>query len=246
VSIDLIFGLPDHLGRDWLADLRKVVELSPEHVSLYGLTAEPGAPLGRRVAEGRERLADEDRYADEYLLAHETLTAAGYEHYEVSNFARPGYRSRHNSIYWTGAPYAAAGPGAHSFAPPLRRWNVRSWAAYRELLEAGLLPVDDEEAIGETIDGLERIWLGLRTSDGLPLGSNRAAELRLVEGWVAGGLASLSDEHVRLTPEGWLLLDRLAVDLDGARHGTSAGSKTSAIDGKRPLVQISANSNPTR
>src|SRR5690606_13723238 len=89
ISLDLIFGLPEHLERDWAADLNATVALAPEHVSLYGLTAEAGAPLGRRVEEGREKRASEDRYAEDYLLAHEVLTRAGYEHYEVSNFGRP-------------------------------------------------------------------------------------------------------------------------------------------------------------
>ena len=144
VSVDLIFGLPARLGRDWGADLFRALALEPEHVSLYGLTAEAGAPLGRWVKEGRESLAAEDRYADEYLLAHERLTAAGFEHYEVSNFGLPGRRSRHNFTYWTGAPYAALGPGSHAFYPPLRRWNVRSWDDYRRMLLVGTRAFDLE------------------------------------------------------------------------------------------------------
>jgi oxygen-independent coproporphyrinogen III oxidase len=132
LSVDLIFGLPDHLNRDLEVDLARVLALEPEHVSLYGLTAEPAAPLGRWVAEGRERMPDEDRYADEFLLAHERLTGAGYRHYEVSNFARGDRESRHNRVYWSGSPYIGLGSGAHSYYPPLRRWNTRSWSAYRD------------------------------------------------------------------------------------------------------------------
>ena len=217
VSIDLIFGVPSRLERDWGADLFRALLLEPEHVSLYGLTAEKAAPLGRWVDEGRETLADEDRYADEFLLAHERLSAAGFEHYEVSNFGLPGRRSRHNFVYWTGAPYAALGPGAHAFHPPLRRWNVRSWDAYRAMvLDEGRLPTDAEETVDDDMAGLERAWLRLRTDAGWPLADAGEAERRLAGTWVGRGWAEVRGDVLRLTAEGWLLLDRLAVDMASA------------------------------
>jgi oxygen-independent coproporphyrinogen III oxidase len=216
LSLDLIFGLPAELGRDWSADLDGVLALAPEHVSLYGLTAEPATPLGRGVAEGRVALADEDRYAEEYLLAHARLTEAGFEHYEVSNFALPGFRSRHNQVYWSGAPYAALGPGAHGFAPPVRRWNTREWAAYREAVACGRLPIAGEESITEEDAELERSWLGLRTSDGYPLADATGPQREMAQLWVGRGWADVRGERVRLTAEGWLLLDRLALELAAA------------------------------
>lgn len=213
VSIDLIFGLPAHLGRDWAVDLERTLALEPEHVSLYGLTAEAGAPLGRWVAQGREVLADEDRYADEYLLAHERLTAAGFEHYEVSNFARSGRRSRHNFAYWTGAPYAALGSGAHAFYPPTRRWNLRGWDAYRKAIQRGKLPVEGEETVAEEERRLEAIWLALRTTRGFHVADATAAQRALVEDWVRRGWARREERRIVLTASGWLLLDRLAVEL---------------------------------
>lgn len=216
VSVDLIFGLPERLGRDWGADLERALELEPQHVSLYGLTAEAGAPLGRWVREGRETLADEDRYADEYLLAHERLTAAGFRHYEVSNFSLPGLQSRHNSAYWTGAPYAALGPGAHAFYPPLRRWNLRSWDAYREVLADGRLPVEGEEVVDEADAALERVWLGLRTHGGWALARATPAQREMADAWVRAGWAVEEEGALRLTARGWLLLDRLAVELAAA------------------------------
>ncbi|MDP9349305.1 MAG: coproporphyrinogen III oxidase, partial [Gemmatimonadota bacterium] len=218
VSVDLIFGLPRRLGRDWAADLERTLELEPEHVSLYGLTAEPGAPLGRWVGEGREALADEDRYADEYLLAHERLTGAGFEHYEVSNFGLPGRASRHNFVYWTGAPYAALGPGAHAFYPPLRRWNLRSWDAYRDAVARGRLPTDDEEVVDATDATLERVWLGLRTRLGHPLRGATPRQRELAGRWTERGWATVEEEMLRLTGDGWLLLDRLAVEMAGAEE----------------------------
>jgi oxygen-independent coproporphyrinogen III oxidase len=220
VSIDLIFGLPDRLGRDWSEDLDRALALEPEHVSLYGLTAETGTPLGRWVGEGRESLAGEERYAFEYLLANERLTAVGFEHYEVSNFARPGLRSRHNLAYWTGAPYAALGPGSHAFYPPVRRWNLRDWEAYRCAVREGRLPVDDEETVGAADAALERVWLGLRTDAGLPLDELAPAQRELAGRWRRHGLANVDGSTLRLTPQGWLLLDRLAVDLATAERPT--------------------------
>jgi oxygen-independent coproporphyrinogen III oxidase len=216
VSVDLIFGLPERLGRSWADDLDRALDLEPEHVSLYGLTAEPATPLGRWVAEGRETLADQDRYAEEFLLAHQRLAAAGFEHYEVSNFGLPGRRSRHNFAYWTGAPYAALGPGAHAFYPPLRRWNLRGWEAYGDAVAAGRLPVEDEETVTAEDAALEDVWLGLRTDAGFPLAAATEAQRALARVWERQGRASVDAYAIRLTAEGWLLLDRLALDFAGA------------------------------
>lgn len=229
VSVDLIFGLPDRLGRDWGADLERALELEPEHVSLYGLTAEAAAPLGRWVREGRETLADEDRYADEYLLAHERLGAAGFRHYEVSNFGLPGRHSRHNFVYWSGAPYAALGPGAHAFYTPLRRWNVRGWDDYVAALAAGRLPVEGEERVDAEEAALERAWLLLRTDRGYPLEGASGAERDLAETWVRRGWARTGAGRLRLTADGWLLLDRLAVDMASAAEEAATATAGSSI-----------------
>ncbi|MGQ0563274.1 MAG: radical SAM family heme chaperone HemW [Gemmatimonadota bacterium] len=214
VSVDLIFGLPSRFNRDWAADLERVIELAPEHVSLYGLTAEKNTPLGRWVAEGRETLAAEDRYADEYLLAVELLSAAGYEHYEVSNFARPGLWSRHNHAYWTGVPYLGIGPGAHSFVPPVRWWNVRDWRAYATRLGRGEPVRAGEEVVGGATAALEQKWLGLRTREGLPIADLAVAQRGRIAQWESAGLATVEGGAARLTAQGWLVLDRLVVDLD--------------------------------
>jgi oxygen-independent coproporphyrinogen-3 oxidase len=214
VSIDLIFGLPDRLGRDWQDDLDRALALEPDHISLYGLTAETATPLGRWVAEGRESLADEETYRAEYLSAAELLRRAGFVHYEVSNFARPGRESRHNRAYWDGVPYLGLGPGAHSFLPPRRFWNTRDWAAYRDRVLAGGSAVDGEELVGGEAATLERIWLGLRVSSGLD--GLTAGQLGVAQRWERSGWAEVSGGRVRLTPAGWLLLDQLVVELDGA------------------------------
>lgn len=223
ISVDLIFGLPERLGRDWAADLERTLALEPAHVSLYGLTAETSTPLGRWVAEGREHLADEDTYRAEYRAAAARLGAAGFEHYEVSNFARPELASRHNQAYWDGRAYLGLGPGAHSYLPPERSWNVRDWAEYQGRLERGESPRADAERVTGAAATLERVWLMLRQARGLPRAELSAAGAQLTEGWVERGWAQDDAAAVRLTAEGWLLLDRLAVELD-ARQGTAPGS----------------------
>ena len=226
VSIDLIFALPARLGRDWDDDLRRALTLAPDHLSLYGLTAEAGTPLGRWVASGREAMPDEDAYAAEYLRAVEATAAAGLRQYEVSNFARPGHESVHNAAYWTGAPYLGIGPGAHSFLPPVRSWNRRDWPGYREDLAAGRSPRAGEETVVGAAARLERIWLGLRTVRGLPVADLSEGQRALAGDWHGRGWAEIEgpdagseaegQRRLRLTRAGFLLLDRLALELDGA------------------------------
>tara|TARA_B100001123_G_scaffold27502_1_gene29421 strand:- start:2838 stop:3803 length:966 start_codon:yes stop_codon:yes gene_type:complete len=223
LSVDLIFALPDEANRVWKADLDAVLALEPPHVSLYGLTVEVGTPLGKSVAEGRVRVASEERYREEYLYAVECLTAEGYVHYEVSNFARSGHDSQHNRVYWGGAAYLGIGNGAHSFSEPLRRWNLRDWDDYARVAATGELPVASQEMVGAAARQLERVWLWLRTDHGVPWDQLNGPARRVVRRWLKTGLALRSDEdgreHLRLTPAGWLLLDRLAVDLDQALGG---------------------------
>lgn len=217
LSVDLIFGLPTHLGRSWRRDLERILALDVPHVSLYGLSVEEGTPLGRAVREGREGPVHDEQYEEEFLLASEVFSSAGYEHYEVSNFARPGRRSRHNGVYWDGRPYLGLGNGAHSYLHPLRRWNLRGWDAYRERASSGRLPVDTHELLDAAAHQLERVWLALRTDQGwLRDPADGAAARALLEGWIQRGLAVADGDQVRLLPRGWLILDELAVELDAA------------------------------
>lgn len=214
VGLDLIFGLPARLGRELSADLDRILALEPDHVSVYGLSVEPDTPLGRWVAEGREAVGDEDQYEEEYLEVAERLRAAGYHHYEVSNFARPGRESRHNSAYWRGVPYLGVGNGAHSFIAPDRWWNHRDWGEYRRALAEGRSARAESETVGAAAARLERVWLGLRTDDGLDRRELGAAQLERVADWEGRGWVDPHPARVRLSVRGWLLLDRLAVELD--------------------------------
>jgi oxygen-independent coproporphyrinogen-3 oxidase len=210
VSIDLIFSLPEFLRRDWRADLDRAVAMDPSHVSLYGLTIESHAPLGKWVARGEVTEAPEEGYEGEFLLAHGVLTAAGFEHYEVSNFAKPRRRARHNSCYWAGVPYAAVGPGAHEFDGAARRWNVGAYAEWVRRLATWTDPGAGIERLTPENRIAEEIYLGLRTVDGLDLSD---LERKHVLPWVNAGWGTLSGARLSLTPLGWLRLDSLAADL---------------------------------
>ena len=213
-SLDLIFAVPDALQRDWARDLDAALALAPDHISLYGLTIEPHTPLGRWRARGAVSETSEERYEQEFLLANDRLAAAGYEHYEVSNFARPGRRAAHNSAYWTGAPYLGVGPSAHGFDGDVRRWNISAYAAWQRATEAGADPVEGREVLTTQNRAAERIYLGLRTRDGMSLSDE---ETRAVASWVNAGwiewFESAGKLRARCTPMGWLRLDRLAADL---------------------------------
>jgi oxygen-independent coproporphyrinogen-3 oxidase len=218
ISLDLIFALPNEVERSWDDDLQAALALEPTHISLYGLTTEPATPLGRWRDRGAITEAHDERYEQEYLHAHDTLVAAGFEHYEVSNFARPGRRARHNSSYWTGSSYAGLGPGAHEYDGTARRWNVDPYVEWVRQLGQGLDPVDARETLDEENRAAERVYLGLRTSDGLSL---TGAELVRARDWVDAGWATISsDGRLALTALGWLRLDSLAADL------TLAGSRS--------------------
>ena len=211
VSLDLIFALPESLGRNFEHDIEELLALRPEHVSLYGLTVEPATPVGRWVERGISVEQPEDGYAWDFLTAHRLLGAAGFEHYEVSNYGLPGRRARHNSAYWSGASYVGLGPAAHGFDGEVRRWNVRAYAAWRDVAAAGTDPVEDRESLTSANRTAESVYLGLRTNGGLQLDEE---ERTIVSSWVAAGWMTVDPRgRARCTPEGWLRLDALAASL---------------------------------
>ena len=226
LSLDLIFALPPSLRRDWRRDLEAAVALEPDHISLYGLTIEPGTPVFRQVGRGETAPADDGCYEEEYLLAHERLADAGYAFYEVSNAARPGREAVHNRAYWSLEPYLGLGPAAHSFDGVSRWWNEPTYVRWQERLEQGRSPLAGHEILNDHQRRLEQAYLGLRTRSGMPLPEPCPAALReAVDRWVAAGWATLACEPVpagafvqrchcaRLTPLGWLRLDELVASI---------------------------------
>ena len=210
VSLDLIYALPAALERDWNADLEQAFALEPEHLSPYALTVERSTPLGRWTARGEVTPLADVRAADEFHLVHERLRSMGFEHYEVSNAARPGFRSHHNSAYWARRPFLGLGPSAHSGFDSQRSWNVRDWEEYRRRSEAGLPVREAAESLTPDQVALETLYLGLRTTEGIPAELIPPAKATQ---WIATGWASLCHQRLSLSPEGWLRLDALVASL---------------------------------
>lgn len=210
VSLDLIFGLPRALGRDWRRDLEAAIALDPDHLSLYGLTVEPRTPLARWVGRQATVIPADEDYAAEYLVSHAVLGLAGYTFYEVSSAAREGRRSRHNLAYWSNRPYVGLGPASHSYDGVERRWNLAAWVAYRQAVLAGHQPVAGRESLDAEKRRLERVYLSLRTADGVAV---REVERAPVRRWCEAGWAVVRGDRLVMTLEGWLRLDALALDL---------------------------------
>jgi oxygen-independent coproporphyrinogen-3 oxidase len=216
VSIDLMYGLPALDLSGWMRTLQAVLDWGPDHLSAYALTLDGGSLWG---ATGLEGLPAEDLVIAQYWALAEAATAGGFEHYEVSNYARPGFRSRHNQIYWRAAEYLAAGPGACGFVGDVRYANLKPVPRYCASLEAGRLPLDGVERLTSRQRLSERLFLGLRTSDGVPADwlaerlMGDAALHRRVASWETAGLLRRDGDRLRLTEAGFLVSDDLFVSL---------------------------------
>ncbi|MBF4624173.1 radical SAM family heme chaperone HemW [Clavibacter sp. VKM Ac-2872] len=210
VSLDLIYGTPGETIDDWRASLEQAIAQEPDHLSAYALIVEPGTKLARQIRRGEVPEPDEDLQADMYELADRMLGEAGYEWYEVSNWARDGRRSRHNLAYWQGHDWWGVGPGAHSHVGGVRWWNVKHPAAYADRVLAGASPGAGRESLDDATREVERVLLGARIRDGLAIPTLTAEGRRQVAGLIADGLvdprAALSGTLV-LTLQGRLLAD---------------------------------------
>jgi oxygen-independent coproporphyrinogen-3 oxidase len=216
VSVDLMYGLPGLDADGWSRAVEAVLDWAPDHLSAYGLTLDAGSLWG---AAGVDGIPSEDAQVDQYWRLARAAAARGLEHYEISNYARPGFRSRHNQVYWRAAEYLAAGPGACGFVGRLRYANVKATPRYCETLAGGELPVASWEHLTERQRLAERLLLGLRTADGVPatlLGARLEGDARLcrlIDEWRARALLVDAGDRVRLTEAGFLLSDALFVEL---------------------------------
>lgn len=221
VSLDLIYGTPGESLDDWRRSLDAVVECGVDHVSAYALVVEEGTRMAAQVRRGRLTLPDADDQATKYELADDVLAAAGLSWYEVSNWARtPLDACRHNLAYWRGADWWGFGPGAHSHVGTGERsarwWNVKHPRAYAERLAAGTTPAAGRELLGAGDTALERVLLGVRLADGLPVAELSPGGRRAVAGLVADGLVdgrAAVGGRVVLTRRGRLLADAVVRDL---------------------------------
>jgi oxygen-independent coproporphyrinogen-3 oxidase len=217
VSVDLIYGLPGLDVDSWTRTVREVLAWRPEHLSAYALTLDEGSLWH---AAGVSGLPAEETVTAQYWALARLAAEAGFEHYEVSNYARPDYRSRHNQRYWRWEEYVALGPGACGFLGHVRYGNVKPVERYCALVESGTLPLLTHEVLTERQALAERLILGLRTSDGVPVErlAERCALERgrlpdVLDAWRERGLLAERDGRVRLTEAGFLLSDALFTEL---------------------------------
>ena len=216
VSLDLIYGTPGESLADWRTSLDAALACEPDHVSAYSLIVEEGTALARRVKRGELPMPDEDDLADKYVLADDALTAAGLGWYEVSNWARtPESRCRHNVLYWTGADWWGAGPGAHSHVGGVRWWNVKHPVAYADRIAAGASPAHAREVLSPEDRRVERILLELRLVTGLDLAVLDDAGRAAVPSLVDRGLVLPQGDRLVLTRPGRLLADAVVRELLG-------------------------------
>ena len=217
ISIDLMYGFPGETMLEWNADIDAALALGVEHLSAYALSYEEGTPLYTMLQQGRVEELDEELQRAMYYTLKDRLEAAGYEHYELSNFARPGCRSRHNSSYWNHTPYIGLGAGAHSFDGRHRQWNVADIGQYVEAIGEDRVPAD-----GEVIDDVTRynetVMTALRTIDGIRLDmlspSERAHCLTQAKKFLDCGWLCLPDDNtLRLTRDGLFVSDTIMSDL---------------------------------
>ena len=220
VSLDLIFGVPGQSLEDWRTTLRRAISLGPTHVSTYGLTWEQGTAFGTRRDRGELSPIDEELERAQYALAMDELAAAGFEHYEISNFARQGSRCRHNEVYWAGDEYWAFGPGAARYINGRRETNIRSVLGWLAKLERGESPVADAEELAPAHRARELLFLGLRRTDGI----SRADFLRrtgftlddmaasAIRANAACGWLEDCGDRIRLTREGRFVADRVIAE----------------------------------
>ena len=221
ISIDLIYGFPDQTMEEWHHDIQQALQLNVEHISAYCLSVEEGTVLDRLVGQGKIRPADEESCLAMYYHLMDLLKNAGYEHYEISNFAKPCYQSRHNSGYWYRSPNKGLGAAAHSYDIQTRQWNVSDLKAYIHQVNEGLIPVEEREIIDMPTHYNDYVMTSLRTCEGIDI--HYVAQqfpqqyMRYLqqqsEKHIGHHLLETQNHHLRLTKEALFISDSIISDL---------------------------------
>lgn len=220
ITIDLIYGTPTLTDERWQQNVETAISLNIPHLSCYALTVEPKTALEKMIATNKIANVDPDKQGRHFELLMQWLQVAGYEHYEISNFAKPGMRSRHNSSYWQGKTYLGLGPSAHSFNGSSRQWNIANNALYIKSIQQGVIPFEIEVLTPEQQLN-EYIMTSLRTTEGLSLshiqqrwGLAKAGQLQKEAAiFLQDGRMLLQDDHLILTGKGKLFADGIAAEL---------------------------------
>jgi oxygen-independent coproporphyrinogen-3 oxidase len=217
ISCDLMYGLPGQTFAEFQADMQELLQWEPDHLSLYGLTLEPGTPLALTVERGELPLPDDDLVADMYEFCQSRLKTCGFFQYELSNFAKNSKKCRHNCIYWEYQPYLGLGSAAHSFLQGRRSWNQEDPLNYCQNLETGKLPIKDFEKITGKKKAAERLILGLRLTQGVSV--NMVKRLfgatwsqlyhEAIQPSLDEGLLEEIQNRLRLTDRGMLLSNQV-------------------------------------
>lgn len=223
INVDLIFAVPGQSLTSWRANLQKAIDLGTDHLSCYGLTFERGTPLFEQLQRGEVAQADDGLEAEMFEATIADLAAAGFEQYEISNFARPGYACRHNLRYWTNSPYIAIGPSACGFIDGVRYKNVPDTAAYVRAIQAGKSPRIEEESLDRDAQARDAAWLELRLLRGIDRAAfaNRYGDdpadrfASAITKHTKTGLLEVDADRIRLTRAGLLLANRVMADFVG-------------------------------
>lgn len=225
ISIDLMYGFPGETLRQWQSDIRHAISLQPQHISAYSLMYEEGTPLHRMLTEGKIEETDEDLSLQMFETLVSQLTAAGYEHYEISNFAlnthQPSptspFRAIHNSAYWHDMPYIGLGAAAHSYDLRSRSWNIADVKEYIRIISTGKRPVEDSETIDADTHYNDIVTTAMRTREGIPLEmlttEQRHYLLDAAKKMAERGLINISDTHVSLTHSGIFVSNSVMAEL---------------------------------
>ncbi|HLG40661.1 MAG TPA: radical SAM family heme chaperone HemW [Chitinophagaceae bacterium] len=216
ITIDLIYGMPELSNDRWKQNVDTAISFNIPHLSCYALTVEEKTPLHKMIKLNKAENINPDKQSEQFLLLMQWLEETGYEHYEISNFSKPGYQSRHNSSYWQGKKYLGIGPSAHSFDGNSRQWNISNNQQYIESINKGIIPFEKE--ILTSVQKLnEYIMTSLRTIEGIDLnkipGTHRVEIQDAGKKYIDGGLMISNDQRLMLTRKGKLLADGIAADL---------------------------------
>jgi oxygen-independent coproporphyrinogen-3 oxidase len=220
ITIDLIYGHPLLTDEKWKQNVEQVISLGIPHISCYALTVEPKTPLHKMIKENRKEDVIPEKQSEQFLQLMNKMNEAGYEHYEISNFAKPGFRSRHNTSYWQGKKYLGLGPSAHSYNGISRQWNVSNNNIYISSLQKNKISFEIE-ILSATQQLNEYIMTSLRTMEGLDLRRVGSLELEVQSRdfraayikYIDSGKMILKNDHLILTNEGKLFADGIAADL---------------------------------
>ena len=213
VNLDLIYGTPTETDDDVRKSLDAVLSADVDHVSAYSLIVEDGTAMARKIRKGQLPAPEEDVYADRYEIIADRLESAGFDWYEVSNWAKPGGECRHNLLYWQGGNWWGAGPGAHGYVDRFRYVNVKRPEKYEQMLAANEFPIDGTETISDDEEHFEKIMLGLRLKEGIPREWVGEKARGVVDKHVRGGVLADVAGRIFATDRGRLLIDGVITDI---------------------------------